>query len=107
MRAAARSRALSLLQATLTNREPLRLSFLDGDVVVGSRALPELRGWDWGIRLMHAGIQRLEIDDVPPPTEDAFDRLLEAMHERLTAPSGHAMPPFSVEGMRRGPLDPR
>jgi len=104
MRAAARTRALALLQTTMAKREPLRLSFLDGDVVVGRRALPELRGWDWGIKLMQAGIQRLEIDDAPAPTEAALDRLLEAMHERLAAPTGHTLPPFEIDGMRFGPL---
>jgi len=104
MRAAARTRALLLLHAAVQGRGSLRLSFLDGDVVAGSRVLPELRGWDWGIRFTQAGLQRLEVDEVPAPTEEALERLLEAMHERLTALAGHSLPPVAVDGMRLGPL---
>jgi putative nucleotidyltransferase with HDIG domain len=104
MRAAARTRALGLLHTVVQGRGGVRLSFLDGDVVAGSRVLPELRGWDWGIRFTQAGMQRLEVDEVPTPTEEGLERLLEAMHERLTAPAGHTLPPFAVDGMRLGPL---
>jgi putative nucleotidyltransferase with HDIG domain len=104
MRATARTRALALLHVAADAREPLRLSFLDGDVVAGSRTLPELRGWDWGLRFSHAGIQRLELDEASHLSEEAFERLLVAMHDRLIAPSGHQLPPFAADGMRLGPL---
>lgn len=104
MRATARSRAHSLLRTAAEGSESIRLSFLDGDVVAGSRALPELRGWDWGLRFSLAGIQRLEIDDASILSDEAFERLLVAMHDRLVAPSGQPLPPFALDGMRLGPL---
>ncbi len=104
MRGAARLRALALLQVASDAHEPLRLSFLDGDVVAGNRTLPELRGWDWGLRFSLAGIQRLELDDAARLSEEAFERLLVAMHERLLAPASHPLPPYSLDGIRLGPL---
>lgn len=47
VRIAARERALSALHEVVLARGDLRLSFLERDVIVGTRTLHELRGWDW------------------------------------------------------------
>jgi putative nucleotidyltransferase with HDIG domain len=104
VRVAARERSLAALQEILAARGPLRFSFLQGDVIVGTRVLHELRGWDWGAKLANAGVQRLEIDAVPTPTHTDMDVLLEALHERLTSPNGREHPPIAVRGLRAGPL---
>jgi putative nucleotidyltransferase with HDIG domain len=104
MRAAARERALGTLRHLVAARGPLRLNFLDGEVVVGSRVLPELRGWDWGVRFSQAGVQRLEVDDAPIPTDRSLELLLTALHTQLTAPAGTPFEPFAITGLRAGPL---
>lgn len=105
MRASARGRALAALHADLTRRGTLRLSFLDGEVVVGTRAMHELRGWDWAQKLARAGVQRLEIDASPLPSDDDLELLFVALHAALSAPSGSACPPFRRNGMCAGPID--
>ncbi len=104
MRTTARQRALETLHTVLATRGSLRLSFLEGDVIVGTRALPELRGWDWGARFSRAGVQRLELDHLPPPTDEQLDALLQALHDRLAAPAGTVFPAFALAGLRAGPL---
>ncbi len=104
VRVAARERSLAALQEILVDRGPLRVSFLQGEVIIGTRVLHELRGWDWGVKLANAGVQRLEIDAVPTPTHTDMDVLLEALHERLASPSGRELPPIAVRGLRAGPL---
>ncbi len=37
-------------------------TFLDDEVVFGRERLRELKSWDWGQRLVAAGIQRLEFE---------------------------------------------
>lgn len=105
MRASARSRALASLHTVLTGRGALQLSFLDGEVVVGSRALHELRGWDWAQKLARAGVQRVEIEAAPLPTDDDLEQLFAALHTRLVAPHGTPCTPFRHAGMRAGPID--
>jgi len=39
----------------------LVLTFLGDEVIVGAEPVRELRGWEWGVRLSAAGIQRVEI----------------------------------------------
>jgi len=104
VRAAARERSLAALQEILAACGSLRFSFLQGEVIVGTRVLHELRGWDWGVKLANAGVQRLEIDAVPAPTHTDMDVLLEALQERLTSPNGREHPPIAVRGLRAGPL---
>ncbi len=104
VRVAARERTLAALQELLAARGPLRFSFLQGEVIVGTRVMHELRGWDWGVKLANAGVQRLEIDAVPTPTHTDMDVLLEALHERLSSPNDREHPPIAVRGLRAGPL---
>lgn len=104
MRSTARERALEMLRTVLTTRGALRLSFLDGDVIVGTRVMQELRGWDWGTRFSRAGIQRLEVDHVPPPTDEQLDALLEVLHAQLAAPVGTPFAAFDRGTLRAGPI---
>lgn len=101
-RANARARSLQALDGALRAQSPLHVSFLDDDVIIGRAASPELAGWDWGSKLLQAGVQRLEID--ARPTEETFDRLLDALLVRLLAPSGAEPPPFMEPGIRLGGL---
>jgi putative nucleotidyltransferase with HDIG domain len=101
-RANARARSLQALDGALRAQSPLHVSFLDDDVIIGQAASPELAGWDWGSKLLQAGVQRLEID--ARPTEETFDRLLDALLVRLLAPSGTEPPPFMEPGIRLGGL---
>ncbi|MCU0616361.1 MAG: HD domain-containing protein [Gemmatimonadaceae bacterium] len=105
MRASARSRALASLHGVLSGRGTLQLSFLDGEVVAGSRALHELRGWDWAQKLARAGVQRLEIEAAPLPTDDDLEQLFAALHLRLSAPHGTPCTAFRHAGVRAGPID--
>ncbi len=103
MRAAARDRAHVALMRVLDNRGGLRISFLDGAVVVGSRVLPELRGWEWGNKLATAGVQRFEIDSVPVPSTEELEAFVDELHQRLVAgPAGYAGP--ALPGFRLGTL---
>lgn len=103
MRATARARVHSALIQMLRNCGSVRLSFLEGSVIVGTRALNDMRGWDWGAKLAAAGMQRLEIDAVPVPTIADVDLLIDAMHKRLT-PNADTSSTVSVRGFRFGPL---
>jgi putative nucleotidyltransferase with HDIG domain len=57
-------------------------TFLGDEVVYGRLPLRELKAWDWGQRLAHAGIQRLEFEDRVGREE--FVVFLEEMLARLT-----------------------
>jgi len=103
MRTAATSRLLDALQQLLDGGAPLRLSFIDSEVIVGSRPLTELRGWEWGARLSAVGIQRLEIAVQPRPEADDVNALMAAMRARLVSPDG-APAAWSRHGIRIGPL---
>ena len=87
MRQAATARVLHALGAVLADGAPVRLSFLQNEVIAGSRALTELRGWEWGGRLSAVGIQRLEVALVPAPTLDDVEAMLSAIRTRLLAPT--------------------
>ena len=104
VRQAARDRSLDQLRTMLQDRGPARFSFLSGDIIVGTRVMRELAGWDWGSKLARAGVGRLEVDEAPPPTAEDLDALLEALHVRVTAPGGTMHQPFSRAGLRAGPL---
>lgn len=57
-------------------------TFLGEEVVYGRERLRELKDWDWGRRLVAAGIQRLEFDR--RMTRDEFDNFLQEILARLT-----------------------
>jgi len=64
---------------------PGAFTFLDDEVVYGRDRLRELKSWDWGHRLVAAGIQRIEIERTV--TRDEFEGFLQEVLARLT-PSG-------------------
>jgi len=103
MRTAAMERLLQALLHLLENGAPLRLSFIDSEVIVGSRPLTELRGWEWGARLSAVGIQRVEIALQPMPTIDDVTALMAAMRARIVSPDS-APTTWSQHGIRIGPL---
>ncbi len=102
MRQTAAARLLMALQRVLASG-PLRLSFLDTDVIVGSRPLAELRGWEWGSRLSTVGVQRLEIATAPEPTAADIEAMLGEIRRRL-ADTGDGAERWAHRGIRLGPL---
>jgi len=103
MRAVARERVHGALTQMLRNFGSVRISFLDGSVILGTRALNEMRGWEWGARLAAAGMERLEIDAVPVPTREDVEGFINAVHQRLT-PGVDASATIALRGFRFGPL---
>jgi putative nucleotidyltransferase with HDIG domain len=60
-------------------------TFLDDEVVFGRERLRELKSWDWGRRLVAAGIQRLEFER--KVSRDEFDGFLNEVLARLVLSS--------------------
>ncbi|MEO8580717.1 MAG: hypothetical protein ABI469_10750, partial [Gemmatimonadales bacterium] len=59
-----------------------RFSFLGEETIYQETSLRQLGDWEWGIRLAHAGVQRIELDaDV---TRDQYEDFLEEMMARIT-----------------------
>jgi len=56
-------------------------TFLDDEVVFGRDRLRELKSWDWGKRLVAAGVQRLEFER--EVTRDEFEGFLQEILGRL------------------------
>ena len=56
-------------------------TFLEDEVVFGRERLRELKSWDWGKRLVAAGIQRLELER--RVTRDEFNGFLDEVSGRL------------------------
>jgi putative nucleotidyltransferase with HDIG domain len=56
-------------------------TFLDDEVVFGRERLRELKSWDWGKRLVAAGVQRLEFER--EVTRDEFESFLQEILGRL------------------------
>jgi putative nucleotidyltransferase with HDIG domain len=103
VRTAARDRVYSALQAILMSRGTFRVSFLDGAVVIGSRVLGELRGWEWGSRMAAARIERLEVDTVPALTPQDAEILIHELHQRLQLIEPVAET-VAIRSFRFGPL---
>jgi putative nucleotidyltransferase with HDIG domain len=57
-------------------------TFLDGEVVFGRDPLRDFKEWDWGHRLVAAGIQRLEFER--KVSRDEFESFLHEILARLT-----------------------
>jgi putative nucleotidyltransferase with HDIG domain len=57
-------------------------TFLDDEVIYGREPLPELKAWEWGRRLVGAGIQRLELER--RVSREEFDGFLQEILARLT-----------------------
>src|SRR4051812_7920321 len=56
-------------------------TFLGSDIISGTMPVRELKGWDWGVRLSEAGIQRLEFQD--GATREDFEAFLDEVLTRL------------------------
>jgi putative nucleotidyltransferase with HDIG domain len=69
----------------LSTRSAPSFTFLDNEVIYGVEPLRELRSWDWGRRLVAAGIQRLEFER--RITQDEFEGFLQEILARLTLSS--------------------
>lgn len=98
--------ALARLHAALVTaleNGPLRLSFLENEIISGTRPVTELRGWEWCGRLSAVGVQRLEVAVSPAPTLDDTRIMLSAIRQKLAAPPGPGSA-WTHRGMRTGPL---
>jgi putative nucleotidyltransferase with HDIG domain len=81
----------------------LKLSFIDGDIVIGARVLTELRAWEWSTRLAAVGVQRIEIDATQPPNGEDLQNFLAALRVRLTM-AGKMSAAWNCQGIRIGGL---
>ena len=81
-----RERAIDAAHETLddlwTGTEHPSFTFLEDEVVFGRDRLRELKEWDWGRRLMAAGVQRLEFER--QVSRDEFESFLQEILARLT-----------------------
>jgi putative nucleotidyltransferase with HDIG domain len=102
-RRAGRDRALDRLHAALAAQYPLRVTFLDDDVVIGRQVMHDLRGWELGGRLSRAGVQRIEIDR-PTLSHEQFAGLLDVLHRALGPAAGPLAQVVTLEGVRLGPV---
>ncbi len=81
----------------------LKLSLIDGDIILGTRVLSELKGWEWSSRLAAVGIQRIEMEALQPPTGEDLQSFLAALRVRLTL-AGKMSPSWECQGIRIGTL---
>ncbi len=103
MRHTVLARTHAAMLAMLDDYGTLKLSLVDGDIVLGTRVLSELRGWEWSTRLAAVGIQRIEIDAAQPPNGVDLQNFLAALRVRLTM-LGKMAPAWSCQGIRIGAL---
>lgn len=84
-----RERAVDAAFAELDTLEPAdharAYTFLDEEVVYGTQPLREMKSWDWAVRFVGAGIQRLEFEQ--QVSRDQFDAFLDEILARLTLSS--------------------
>jgi putative nucleotidyltransferase with HDIG domain len=78
--------ALEQLRELQEPNPKLHLTFLAGEVLIGSEMVPELEGWEWSARLVKAGIERIEFTDTVQPEQ--FARFLSQLTVRLGIRSG-------------------
>jgi hypothetical protein len=73
--------AFDLLQSLTQSGTRPTFTFLDEEVVYGKDPLRELKAWEWGGRLVAAGIQRLEFERLL--SRDEFENFLQEILARL------------------------
>lgn len=59
----------------------LQFTFLPGEVLFGSEAIPAMEGWEWSSRLIDAGVERIECTG--PVQVEEFGRFLSTLAGRL------------------------
>lgn len=74
--------AYQALEGLTRSTDRRSFTFLDCEVVYGRDRLRDLKEWDWGRRLIQAGIQRLEFE--PEVSRDEFNGFLQEILARLT-----------------------
>ncbi len=103
LRHAVLARTHEAMLRMLSEQGTIRISLVDGDVVLGTRVLGELKAWEWSARLAAVGIQRIEIDAAQPPTGGDVQNFLAALRLRLSM-AGQVAPAWSCQGIRIGAL---
>jgi putative nucleotidyltransferase with HDIG domain len=103
MRHTVLARTHEAMRQMLEEHGDLKLSIVDGDIVIGTRVMTELRAWEWSNRLAAVGIRRFEIDAAQQPTGADMQSLLAALRVRLTM-GGQLAPSWSCQGIRIGGL---
>lgn len=104
----AREKAVDLAYERLADLLPALggrpLTFLEDEVLLGDRPLPELRGWGWTPRLAAAGVQRLAFDAAP--SREQFAAFLGLMRDRTSgsAPSSAESRPAATGPISWGSL---
>jgi putative nucleotidyltransferase with HDIG domain len=97
------ARTHEAMRQMLEEHGDLKLSIVDGDIVIGTRVMTELRAWEWSNRLAAVGIRRFEIDAAQQPSGADMQSLLAALRVRLTM-GGQIAPAWSCQGIRIGGL---
>lgn len=93
----------ALLDAVPGAMRPLRLTFLDDELVVGTHVLHDMRAWELGGRLSGAGIQRIEFI-ATSMSREAYGELLELMHRALLPGASAVDRAVVLSGARVGPV---
>lgn len=78
--------AYAKLRELLEAETSAKFSFLEGDVVFGDRPIPDLRQWEWALRLAEVGAERVEVD--AGVTRSELENLLEEVNARLSLGDG-------------------
>jgi putative nucleotidyltransferase with HDIG domain len=78
--------ALERLRDIQGSQPKLQFTFLAGEVLFGSEAVPELENWEWSERLIKAGIDRMEFIETVQPEQ--FGRFLSNLAVRLGIRNG-------------------
>jgi putative nucleotidyltransferase with HDIG domain len=78
--------AFERLQELQGSGPQLQFTFLAGEVLFGSESVPELEGWEWSSRFIHAGIERIEF--TAAVTLEQLERFLAQLAVRLGIRSG-------------------
>ncbi|MCC7054543.1 MAG: HD domain-containing protein [Gemmatimonadaceae bacterium] len=103
MRHTVLARTHAAMLRMLADQGTMKLSLIDGDIVLGTRVVTELRAWEWSARLAAVGIQRIEIDAAQPPNGVDLQNFLAALRVRLVM-LGKMAPAWSCQGIRIGAL---
>jgi putative nucleotidyltransferase with HDIG domain len=103
MRHTVLARTHEVMRQMLEEHGDLKMSIVDGDIVIGTRVMTELRAWEWSNRLAAAGIRRIEIDAAQAPNGEDMQSLLAALRVRLTM-GGQIAAAWSCQGIRIGGL---